>query len=690
MARNSHKTFRWPGRQSISLRMLFFILLYSSFFTLLVTAIQLLHDYRQDINIIEKQIDQIQKGYSESVARNVWNFDKDGIRMQLDGLLRIQDIDYVEIFSTDNTSLGSIGKVPTQGSISRRFPLEYQDAYYSTRKVGELYVIAGLKGVYARIWSKAVVILGSQAVKTFMVSGIIILIIQYLISQHLKTMGQYARKLDLNRLEDPLVLPRRPSKTERSDELDLVVSAINQMRITLKKSVQQLEAKARMEGELNAAAAIQRSLLPARSPVIEGFDVASMYFPANEVSGDYYDFIAIDNRHLALVVVDVSGKGVAAAMHANSVRVLMRNSPKLLNSPARLCCSLNRSLQGEMPKKHFLTMNYLLLDYRVAKAIYVSAGHEPIVVCSPKRPKPLFLKPKGYPLGGLSVALFAERIQEGRVAIQCGDMVFLYTDGLTDVFSEAGERFGEKRLYDLVHNLSALDARSFLERIIETVRVFQGHADQPDDITMIALKRFDGDHRKENPDGPPHSTKKKPPTAEIQELSQYLRTEGRTLGIADQVMDEIKIETAEDVRLSFPGITALLELIRRVSKKATARAGSFSDPDLEDISMALDEACANVIIHSYAGQPRGYIQVTFSYDPDKFTITLTDDGILGRFFNPGALPSPGKQHDDQSLNKGGMGVYLIKTIMDEVKYSVSSDMRNCLTMVKYMACNAKR
>lgn len=689
MAHNTNKAFKWPGRRSLSLRMLFYILLYSSFFTLLVTTIQLLHDYRQDINIIEKQMDQIQKGYSESVARNVWNFDKDGIRMQLDGLLRIQDIDYVEIFSTNHTSLGAIGKIPTKGSISRIFSLEYQDAYYTPRKVGELYVVAGLEGVYDRIRSKAVLILGSQAVKTFMVSGIIILIIQYLVSQHLNTMGRYARKLDLNRLEEALVLRRKPSKGDRSDELDLVVSAINQMRVTLKKSAQQLEAKARMEGELNAAAAIQRSLLPTQAPVIEGFDLASMFFPANEVSGDYYDFIAIDHERLALVVVDVSGKGVAAAMHANSARILMRNDPALLNHPARLCCSLNRSLQGEMPDNQFLTMIYLVLDCRSTEAIYANAGHEPIVVSSPQRQKPLFLKPKGYPICGPTSASFPERIQQERFAIQCDDMILLYTDGLTDVMSENGERFGEKRLYDLVQNLRTLDAQTFLEHIVETLRAFQGNADQPDDITMIALKRRCSDQRMKSPDEQPPIEKKEPSVAQIQRLVQYLRTEGRALGMADNVIDEIKIEAAEGIRLSLAGVSAQVELVRRVAKQAIAQTCSFNEQDLEDISLALDEACTNVIQHSYTRQTRGDIQVTLEFDSHKLTMTLTDRGIRGRSFNPDTFPPVKKAHDVQSPKKDGMGVYLIKTIMDEVKYSISFDHRNCLTMIKYFAGRPK-
>lgn len=484
------KIFRWPLRQSLSVRLLFLILLFSSFFTIIVAGIQLVHDYRQDFDIIEKQMDQIQKGFSESAARNVWNFDTDGIRRQLEGLIRIQGIDYIEIFSLDNTSSAALGRIPKTGMIERRFPLEYQDDYYSRRKVGEIYVIAGLEGVYRRLWSKAILILCSQAAKTFMVSFIIILIIRYLVSRHLYSLGKYTRNLDLDRLEEPLVLKRKPAKKEKPDELDSVVAAINHMRTKLKRSARQLESKSRMEGELAAAAAIQRALLPTRAPVIKGFDLASAFFPANEVSGDYYDFIPIDDRHIAMVVADVSGKGVAAAMHANTLRILLRNRPELLHRPTELCCALNQNLNRDMPANQFLTMSYLVLDFINAEAAYVSAGHEPIVVSSLRRPRSLFLKPRGYPFCRPLADAFADRIQEERFPIHTGDMFFIYTDGLTDVTNKNGEPFGEQRLYGLVERFNKLDPQSFLNAIMGQVRIFKGDVHQPDDITMIAFKRL--------------------------------------------------------------------------------------------------------------------------------------------------------------------------------------------------------
>lgn len=484
------RNFRWSLRQSLPLRLLFSILLFSSFFTLIVAGIQLIHDYRQDLDGIEVQMNQIQKGFSDSVARNVWNFDMDGIRRQLEGLTQIQDIEYVEIFTIDNTSLAAMGRLPQKGMIERRFPLRYQDAYYSHRKVGELYVVAGLDSVYQRIWSKAILILCSQAAKTFMVSFIILVIIRYLVSRHLYRLGKYARDLDLSRLDEPLVLDRKYAKKNNPDELDAVVTAINHMRTKLKKSAQQLESKSRMEGELAAAAAIQQALLPTRAPVIKGFDLASAFFPANEVSGDYYDFIPIGDHHLAMVVADVSGKGVAAAMHANTLRTLLHNQPERLLSPAELCCSLNLNFKREMPANQFLTMGYLLLDVVTADVVLVSVGHEPMVVSSFRRPQSLLLKPRGYPFCQLLAEAFEDRIREERFTIRTDDLFFIYTDGLTDVMNDNGEMFGEQRLYALVDKFNKLDTQSLLNAIMDQVRTFQGNMHQPDDITMIAFKRL--------------------------------------------------------------------------------------------------------------------------------------------------------------------------------------------------------
>jgi len=170
----------------------------------------------------------------------------------------------------------------------------------------------------------------------------------------------------------------------------------------------------------------------------------------------------------------------------------------------------------------------------------------------------------------------------------------------------------------------------------------------------------------------------------------FLLDEGKKLGIPDPLLNQITMENAANIRISFPGHTSQLELIRRVTKQIARIAPGFSDDDIEDISLALDEACTNVIRHSYRGQSIGAVQVEISIEPNKVTITLMDKGEEGQLFNPELLTPVDKERYLESLSKGGLGVYLIKKIMDEVEYVVSPGVRNCLTMVKYIYPNKSK
>lgn len=174
------------------------------------------------------------------------------------------------------------------------------------------------------------------------------------------------------------------------------------------------------------------------------------------------------------------------------------------------------------------------------------------------------------------------------------------------------------------------------------------------------------------------------PKPTLDGIYEFLLDEGQKLGIPDLLLKNISMESAANIRINFPGHTSQLELIRRVTKQIAGIAPGFSDDDLEDISLALDEACTNVIRHSYRGKDCGVIQVEICIEPNKVTITLTDMGEEGQLFNPELLTPVDKQKYLDSLSKGGLGVYLIKKIMDEVEYVVSPGVKNCLTMVKYI------
>ncbi len=170
---------------------------------------------------------------------------------------------------------------------------------------------------------------------------------------------------------------------------------------------------------------------------------------------------------------------------------------------------------------------------------------------------------------------------------------------------------------------------------------------------------------------------------ELDNLIGYMEEQGKKLCVDDDEIKRIVVETAADIRFTFPSHTSQLELIRRVTKKVASYAPSFTEEDLDDIGLAIDEACTNVITHSYKKETKGEIQLNIKMETNRITIKLTDKGEEGQLFNPETLSPVDKQEYLKRLTKGGLGVYIIKKIMDDVSYTVSPGVKNCLKMVKY-------
>lgn len=177
---------------------------------------------------------------------------------------------------------------------------------------------------------------------------------------------------------------------------------------------------------------------------------------------------------------------------------------------------------------------------------------------------------------------------------------------------------------------------------------------------------------------------------QLSDLLSYLHKEGNELGIPESEIKQVKINTTTQIRLTFPGHTSQLELIRRITKKIATESNQFNEYDLEDIGLAIDEACTNIIAHSYHKCDKGEINVEIQMESNKITITLTDKGEAGQLFNPNNLSPIDKEKYLKKLSKGGLGVYLIKKIMDEVDYTVSPGVSNCLKMVKYGYSRSER
>lgn len=474
--------------RSISFRLLAWILLVSSFLTLIITVLQLYFDYRKDISVIEESLSQIRTSYTESIAHHVWNMDTEGLKTQLAGILSIRDIVFAEVILSGDKSGSSI----SAGDTSSNVPLlvsEYSVIYERSGtyiSIATLKVAASKAAIIKRLKERFLIILASQTVKTFIVSIFIVILSNMIITRHLGVMGNYAANLDLARLDEPLLLKRKIRKNSIPDELDLVVRAINRMRQRLKRSYDEIKTKSRIEGELGAAASLQRYVIPSGAPEIADYDIAFLFLPALEVSGDYFDFFRIDGNTTGVVIADASGKGMPASIHINTVRVLLRSRPEIQRFPDVMLNTINSYVKNELPENQFITMSYLLLEAQ-GEISYLCAGHEPLLLC--RRDDDIsFVKPPGYPICCLHADSFDSRLQIHKISLALNETVVLYTDGATDVIDDNGNILGEG-FYDIVRKNCHLQAQEIIEDIKKRIMLFQGNSRQNDDITIIVIKR---------------------------------------------------------------------------------------------------------------------------------------------------------------------------------------------------------
>jgi len=222
-------------KQRLSLRLLAWVVICSSFFALFMSAFQLYTDYRRDVASIHSSMQYINDSYLKSLAASAYNMDIPQLKLQLQGMLKLQDIEYIEII--EHTENGSIllarqGDSSSSNDIEREFNLNYfpEPLPLKTVQLSILRVNASLKGVYQRLWDRAIIIIVSNITKTFLASIGIFFIFQFLITRHLTSMARFARQLNIDNLDSLLVLDRKPSDISNQDELDQLVDSINSMQ----------------------------------------------------------------------------------------------------------------------------------------------------------------------------------------------------------------------------------------------------------------------------------------------------------------------------------------------------------------------------------------------------------------------------------------------------------------------------
>jgi sigma-B regulation protein RsbU (phosphoserine phosphatase) len=280
---------------------------------------------------------------------------------------------------------------------------------------------------------------------------------------------------------------RHRVKVTTRDEVGMLGRAFNTMADSLDRYTAELaRTTAEKEGlrrEMEIASQIQRSLLPERCPELDGLAVAAHSAPAHQVGGDFYDFIPLPEGRWGIVIADASGKGVPAALlmalSRSLIRAYSRDNPSVL----RALEMANRFMLEDMQPGTFVTCFYAVIDPARWRLTYVNAGHNPPVVSRPDAHVHL-LPASGTPLGVIEESGLAEETCD----LAPGDVVLMYTDGITEAVDGVGEQFGLARLQEVLGNAISLGAAAILDRVRTAVLAFAGDQPQFDDMTTIVLK----------------------------------------------------------------------------------------------------------------------------------------------------------------------------------------------------------
>ena len=384
------------------------------------------------------------------------------------------------------------------------------------------------------------------------------------------------------------------------------------------------EKRDRMAGELQIASNIQMSMVPKKFPPFpdrHDLDLAADILPTQEVGGDLYDFFIIDEK-LYFCIGDVSGKGVPASLVMAVTRTSFRNLSSREKSPGRIVSAMNDSLSTMNENNFFVTFFCGTLDLAAGKLCYCNAGHNPPMLLTDSI-RPLDVKPN-LPLGIMPGWDFEEQ----EIDFHYDNALFLYTDGLTEAENANHEQFGEERMTESLHGRKG--AYDHLQQMEKQVKAFVGNAPQSDDLTMLFI-HFLG-------------------------RSEYVRG-GKQLILYNDVKQISRLEgwleaLSEDMNL---------------------------DPILvPSLNLALEEAVTNVVLYAYPQGTYGSVELEASLEGNTLTFVLSDSG---KPFDPTSRPEVDITASAEDRPIGGLGVHLVRQIMDHVQYEWK-DGYNVLTMTK--------
>jgi sigma-B regulation protein RsbU (phosphoserine phosphatase) len=247
-------------------------------------------------------------------------------------------------------------------------------------------------------------------------------------------------------------------------------------------------SKLRMERDLSVARDVQMSMLPSSCPEIEGYQIAASSTPAREVSGDFFDFIDIDEGKMGFVIADVTGKSVSGALVMTASKSVFRLLSEDQLSVGEIMKRANRQIKKDITKAKgmFVALLYAVLNMDDKSLGMCSAGQTQPILLSAKTGEATLIETEGdaFPLGIIDDADY----QETQLQLESGDMAIFYTDGVVEAMNKKEKMYGFERFLEVIKDNNGLDADTFLAKLIDDINSFVGKAEQHDDLTIVVIK----------------------------------------------------------------------------------------------------------------------------------------------------------------------------------------------------------
>ena len=389
---------------------------------------------------------------------------------------------------------------------------------------------------------------------------------------------------------------------------------------------------ARIETELNLANSIQKNMLPSIFPPFpehKEIDIYASMTPAKEVGGDFYDMFLIDDKHLAINIADVSGKGIPAALFMMIAKTLIKNVSEMEEDVNEVFNKVNNMLCNGNKVDLFVTSWFGILNLDTGKLDFVNAGHNPPLYYSNRKKRYEYLKTEP---NMVLASIENIKYEKYEMNLEPEDRIFLYTDGVVEATNYKNELYGEDRLQIFLNSNFNLSAKENIERLKQDINNFVGKREQFDDITMLEL-----------------NYKSKKANKEIY-LERNFKAEVNEL---PQVQDFLKTE------------------LKNIG---------FRKNEINQVLLVAEEIFINIAKYAYK-QITGNCNIKIHVDNNNIIECTFED--LGTPFNPLEKKDPRLNASVKERNVGGLGIYMSKNIMDNIEYEYKNN-KNILKITKKM------